>query len=87
MHTAAATRIQSLVGEGGLENEVLRYVKEDGKTTDYGASITNFVALYREIVPEVDIRQAFHNLASRGYIYSTVDENHYKWAMESTDGR
>jgi hypothetical protein len=30
---------------------------------------------------EAQVRQAIDSLASEGHIYSTVDENHYQFAM------
>ena len=51
--------------------------------THYGAEVTRCAKMLTSSgrYTEAQVRQAIDSLASEGHIYSTVDENHYQFAM------
>lgn len=71
----------SSVGGGGVKDAVLNFVKTEGEKTDEGASVIQCVNNLRGQFSESEIRQAFDHISGEGHIYSTVDENYYKFAM------
>ena len=52
-------------------------------TTQYGAQVSRLIELLTTNgkYTEAQIRQAIDGLATEGHIYSTVDEDHYNFAM------
>ena len=52
-------------------------------TTQFGAEVTRCAKMLTSNgrYTEAQVRQAIDSLASEGHIYSTVDENHYQFAM------
>jgi hypothetical protein len=53
------------------------------ENNDYGAEVTRCAQMLTSggKYTEAQVRQAIDSLAAEGHIYSTMDENHYQFAM------
>jgi len=80
-NAGAPIQQQSSVGGGGVRDADLTFVKTDGEKTDEGASVQDCINRFQSSFSEAEIRKAFDDIAGEGHIYSTVDENYYKFAM------
>jgi replication factor A2 len=67
-------------GDDPIQQSILEYIRNEGESAEYGADIKGLFAQLPQY-PEAQIRQVVENLGSEGQIYSTVDEDHYKYAM------
>jgi replication factor A2 len=70
--------LQATVG-GGVREAVIAFIKTNGDPTEEGANILQCIQQLN--YPEQDIRKIIDELSSEGHIYSTIDENNYKFAM------
>lgn len=64
-----------------LRDAVLTFIRQEGDGLDDGASVPRCVQMLQARSSEYDIRKVIEDLAAEGHIYSTIDENHYKFAM------
>ena len=69
------------VGGGGVKDAVLLFVKSDGEESEVGANVQTCIGRLQGQYAEADVRRAIDELAAEGHIYSTIDENNYKFAM------
>lgn len=67
-------------GDNPVQQAVLEYIKTEGEASEMGADIKGVFAQLQQY-PEAQIRQVVEDLGSEGQIYSTIDEDHYKYAM------
>mmetsp|Transcript_40969 Transcript_40969/g.46552 ORF Transcript_40969/g.46552 Transcript_40969/m.46552 type:complete len:277 (-) Transcript_40969:125-955(-) len=65
---------------GGIKEQVLNYIKVEGEKLDEGANVKKCLGILSNYT-EQDIRIAIEDLAAEGHIYSTINEDHYKFAM------
>ena len=72
---------QHAVGGGGVKDAVLLFVKNEGERDEVGASVQSCIGRLQGQFSEADVRGAIDDLAAEGHIYSTIDENNYKFAM------
>jgi replication factor A2 len=78
---AASTRgpaIQTSVS-GGVRDAVIAFIKTNGDPTEEGANVLQCIQQLN--YPEHEIRKVIDELSAEGHIYSTIDENNYKFAM------
>mmetsp|Transcript_37929 Transcript_37929/g.56773 ORF Transcript_37929/g.56773 Transcript_37929/m.56773 type:complete len:291 (-) Transcript_37929:95-967(-) len=68
-------------GGGDVTNVVLDFIKEKGELLEVGADVNECIRSYAGQFSESQIRQAVEKLASEGLIYSTINEDNYKYAM------
>mmetsp|Transcript_3991 Transcript_3991/g.5400 ORF Transcript_3991/g.5400 Transcript_3991/m.5400 type:complete len:87 (+) Transcript_3991:1-261(+) len=69
-------------GAGGdCTNAVLDFIKDKGELVEVGADVKECIRTYAGKFNETQIRQAIEGLAAEGLIYSTVNEDNYKYAM------
>jgi len=72
-------------GQGGdtLKDQVLNFIKEYGEHVEVGANISQCIQKLTIMgkFNEGQIRNAIEDLASEGHIYSTINEDNYKFAM------
>jgi replication factor A2 len=77
--------IQQYVSHSGvndsLRDAVLTFIRKEGDGSDTGASVPLCIQMLQGRYSEYDIRKVIEDLAAEGHIYSTIDENHYKFAM------
>lgn len=64
-----------------LRDAVLTFIRKEGDGCDTGANVPSCVQMLQGSSSEYDIRKVIEDLAAEGHIYSTIDENHYKFAM------
>jgi replication factor A2 len=64
-----------------LHDAVLTFIRNEGDGFDNGASVPLCIQMLQARSSEYDIRKVIEDLAAEGHIYSTIDENHYKFAM------
>lgn len=67
----------------GVREQVLNFIKVEGDNDDYGASVQRCIQLLTANgkVTESQIRKTLDDLSAEGHIYSTVNDDHYKFAM------
>jgi type II secretory pathway component PulF len=68
-------------GGGGLRDSVLQYIQQQGDMTEAGANLQECIRMLSGQHSEGAIRKVIDDLAAEGHIYSTIDENNYKFAM------
>jgi replication factor A2 len=68
-------------GEGGLRDSVLQYIQQQGDMSEAGANLQECIRMLSGQHSEGAIRKVIDDLAAEGHIYSTIDENNYKFAM------
>ena len=74
--------MSSATGSGNeLKDAVLRYFQQEGEQSDTGANVQNCIQSLSGQGTEGAIREAIEGLSAEGHIYSTIDENYYKFAM------
>lgn len=64
-----------------LRDIVLQYIREEGAYTETGANVPLCIQQLEGKHSEYEIRKMIEDLAAEGHIYSTIDENNYKFAM------
>ena len=69
-------------GGGGdsLKDQVLDFIKREGEASDMGANVLDCIQ-QNSSQPESAIRKIIEDLGAEGHIYSTIDEDHYKFAV------
>lgn len=77
---------QHQYGGGDLSNCTLRdavvtFLRAEGDSSETGANVPACVRRLQGNFSEHEIRKVIDDLAAEGHIYSTVDENNYKFAM------
>lgn len=65
----------------GLRDHVLNYIKTEGEQSDIGAPVQRCIEMLSGKYSQQQVRQAIESLAAEGHVYSTVNEEHYKFAM------
>mmetsp|Transcript_9039 Transcript_9039/g.15098 ORF Transcript_9039/g.15098 Transcript_9039/m.15098 type:complete len:281 (+) Transcript_9039:176-1018(+) len=68
-------------GGDGLKDQVLNYIKVEGEALEVGAPVGKLVQMLSGSYGESQVRAAIEDLASEGHIYSTINEDNYKFAM------
>ena len=68
-------------GEDGLNESVINYIKVEGEKLEVGAPVHKLVQMLAGTYREAEVRSAIDYLASEGHIYSTINEDNYKFAM------
>jgi len=68
-------------GGGDIQEEVALYIKREGEHADVGASVAACIQSFAGQYTEPQVRQAIDRLASEGLIYSTINEENYKYAQ------
>ena len=64
-----------------LREIVLTFIRTEGMYSEAGANVPLCVQQLDGKYNERDIRNVIEDLAAEGHIYSTIDENNYKFAM------
>lgn len=64
---------------GGVRDAVVAFIKTYGDPSEEGANILQCIQQLN--YPEHEIRKVIDELSAEGHIYSTIDENNYKFAM------
>jgi replication factor A2 len=64
-----------------LRDTVLTFIRTEGDYSETGANVPSCVQRLQGRHTEHDIRKVIEDLAAEGHIYSTIDENNYKFAM------
>ena len=64
-----------------LRDIVLTFIRTEGMYSEAGANVPLCVQRLEDKYTEHDIRNVIEDLAAEGHIYSTIDENNYKFAM------
>jgi replication factor A2 len=77
----STTSFQNKPSGTDITNQVLEYVRNEGESSDVGVNVRQCARYFGGQFAEGDIRRQMHALAAEGIIYSTVDEDHYKYAM------
>lgn len=77
---SASTPLADAGGDGGIKDQVLNFIKQEGETSDEGANVHKCFKLLSNH-SENEVRMAIEDLAAEGHIYSTINEDHYKFAM------
>jgi replication factor A2 len=76
--------MQTNMGGGGagdsLKDQVLDFIKREGEAADMGANVLDCIQ-QNPNQPESAIRKIIEDLGAEGHIYSTIDEDHYKFAV------
>jgi hypothetical protein len=77
-----------LAASGGsgddLRDSVLNYIRDEGERLEVGANVQKCIQLLTSSngrFTESGIRKAIDDLAAEGHIYSTINEDNYKFAM------
>lgn len=73
--------LQRSGGSEGVRDSVVNYIRSEGEKQDIGANVQNCVRVLSGEYPEKEILKAIEDLAAEGHIYSTYNEDHYKFAM------
>lgn len=82
MQRAGGAPLASSIGAGdSLREAVINFVRNYGEQTEMGASVGDCARHLNGKYSEAAIRQMMTDLCIEGHIYSTVDEDHYKFAM------
>eukprot|EP00521_Asterionellopsis_glacialis_P010523 CAMPEP_0195293376 /NCGR_PEP_ID=MMETSP0707-20130614/12294_1 /TAXON_ID=33640 /ORGANISM="Asterionellopsis glacialis, Strain CCMP134" /LENGTH=301 /DNA_ID=CAMNT_0040354071 /DNA_START=45 /DNA_END=950 /DNA_ORIENTATION=- len=68
-------------GNGGIQEAVASYIQTEGEHLEVGASVADCIKSLSGQYTESQVRQAIDNLASEGLIYSTINEDNYKYAQ------
>jgi replication factor A2 len=68
-------------GDDGLKDQVLNYIKVEGEKLEVGAAVPKLVQMLTGKFTESQVRASIEDLASEGHIYSTINEDQYKFAM------
>jgi replication factor A2 len=68
-------------GEGGILETVRNHVRNEGEKMEMGAHISDIITQLGRQYTEPMIRKAIEDLAAEGHIYSTINEDYYKFAM------
>jgi replication factor A2 len=70
-------------GVGGTtQDDVLHFIRTEGAVNqDMGVNVKQVVNYLRNQHSEKEIRSAISELATGGFIYSTLDEEHYQFAL------
>jgi Replication protein A C terminal len=68
-------------GSDSLRDAVLMYIRTEGDYSETGANVPFCVQKLQGQHTEHEIRTVIEDLAAEGHIYSTIDENNYKFAM------
>lgn len=79
-----ATPIQQKIatsGEDSLRESVANYIRVEGEKLEVGAPVHKLVQMLAGTYREAEVRAAIDYLASEGHIYSTINEDNYKFAM------
>lgn len=79
MIMSGGTPMQASTGHNSLRDAVLTLIRTEGATTDEGVSIP--LCIQKLHGSDFEVRKIIEDLAAEGHIYSTVDDNHYKFAM------
>lgn len=77
---SASTPLADTGGDDGIKEKVLNFIKVDGDQSDEGANVNKCLKLLSNH-SEKEVRMAIEDLAAEGHIYSTINEDHYKFAM------
>lgn len=64
-----------------LTDEVLSFFREHSVNSEVGASLHSTMQYLGGRYSEGQVRSAIENLSAEGTLYSTIDEEHYKYAM------
>jgi replication factor A2 len=80
MQHTVSTPIQA-DNNDGLKDQIINYFKVEGEKLEVGAPVIKLVHLLAGTYREHDVRAAIEDLASEGHIYSTINEDNYKFAM------
>jgi replication factor A2 len=66
-------------GGDSLKDQVLDFIKRQGDAAEMGASVLECIQM-NPSHPESAIRKIVEDLGAEGHLYSTIDEDHYKFA-------
>jgi replication factor A2 len=66
---------------GGVRESVLALIRDESNRVEIGASIFDCIKRFSGRFSEMEVRQTVHNLCAEGHLYSTVDDDHFKFAM------
>jgi replication factor A2 len=64
----------------GLRDTVLHYIQTTGNDLEVGASVSECIRQLAGKHPEPAVRKMIDDLAAEGHIYSTINEDNYKFA-------
>lgn len=81
MNSSTPVAAASSGGGDSLKDQVLNYVKVEGESLEVGAPVGKLVQMLSGSFGESQVRAAIEDLASEGHIYSTINEDNYKFAM------
>jgi replication factor A2 len=73
--------IQQYGTNDSLRDIVLTFIRTEGIYSDAGANVPLCIQQLQGKYNENEIRDVIEGLAAEGHIYSTIDENNYKFAM------
>jgi replication factor A2 len=73
--------IQQHGSNDSLRDMVLTFIRTEGVYSETGANVPLCVQRFEGKFSEHEIRNVVEDLAAEGHIYSTIDENNYKFAM------
>jgi replication factor A2 len=80
---SARTPVQQQSAEGGdsgMKAALLQYVRNAGESSECGVNVMDVVQNYGGQYSEEQVRRCMEDLAAEGHIYSTIDEEHFKYA-------
>lgn len=80
-NNVTTTPIQATDNNDSLKDHIINYFKVEGEKLEVGAPVIKLVHLLAGTYREHDVRAAIEDLASEGHIYSTINEDNYKFAM------
>jgi replication factor A2 len=78
-NTVKGSALHANSSDGGWKDELLRFIRMEGDKSDMGVSIDACIKYIGR--PSSEVHQAVADFSSNGNLYSTIDENYYKFAM------
>ena len=67
-------------GENAAREDILHYIRSYGESDENGASVPALISTFAGKYSEETIRNEVEFLAAEGNIYSTINEDHFKFA-------
>lgn len=68
-------------GDGDILGVVLNHIRKEGEKKEAGSHVNEVINYLGAQYSETEVRKAIEDLAAEGHIYSTVNEDHYKFAQ------